>query len=129
MSADRSSRAVVVDASALAALLFGEPEAEEVVARLGERDLLAPTLLPYEVGSVGLKKLNRYRSQRAAIRQGMELFTRLGVRQIEVPVVAVVELAELKGLTVYDAAYLWLARVLGCELVTLDRALEAASGD
>jgi predicted nucleic acid-binding protein len=129
MSADRSSRAVVVDASALAALLFGEPEAEEVVARLGERDLLAPTLLPYEVGSVGLKKLNRYRSQRAAIRQAMELFTRLGVRQIEVPVVAVVELAELKGLTVYDAAYLWLARVLGCELVTLDRALEAASGD
>jgi len=31
------------------------------------------------------------------------------------------------GLTVYDASYLWLARRLGAELVTLDKALDAAA--
>jgi uncharacterized protein with PIN domain len=35
----------VVDASALAALLFGEPEAEAVAGRLGDARLAAPSLL------------------------------------------------------------------------------------
>ena len=127
MNEGRGRQCVVVDASALAAVLFGEAEAEKIVARLGDRDLLAPTLLPYEVGSVGLKKLERYPSRREAIQEAIGLFARLGVRQVDVPVGEVVELAERETLTAYDAAYLWLARTLGCELVTLDRALEAAA--
>jgi uncharacterized protein with PIN domain len=39
---------VVVDASALAAVLFGEPEAPKVTERLGDSALLAPTLFSYE---------------------------------------------------------------------------------
>jgi uncharacterized protein with PIN domain len=35
----------IVDASALAVLLFGEPEAEAVVGRLGDGSLVAPALL------------------------------------------------------------------------------------
>ena len=38
----------------------------------------------------------------------------------------VLELAEATGLTAYDASYLWLARSLGGELVTLDLKLAAA---
>ncbi len=63
----------VVDASALGALLFGEPRAAEVAERL-ER----------------------------------------------------CELARHRRLTVYDAAYLWLARSLDAELVTFDRKLARA---
>lgn len=116
-----------MDASALAAVLFGEPAAERMAARLGDRELLAPTLLPHELGSVGLKKLERHPSQREAIRQALGLFSRLDVRQVEVPLPEVVALAEAESLTAYDAAYLWLARKLGCELATLDRGLEAAA--
>jgi predicted nucleic acid-binding protein len=39
----------------------------------------------------------------------------------------IVELALETGLTAYDASYLWLARHLGAELVTLDKALETAA--
>ncbi len=126
MRGRRTIGAVVVDASALAAVLFGEPRAEEVVERLGDRDLVGPTLLPYELGSVALKKIAFRPSRRSALREALALFDRLGLRQVEVPPDAVVELAEREGLTVYDAAYLWLARTLDCELVTLDRALESA---
>lgn len=120
MSGAPSASAAVVDASALAAVLFAEPTAGELAERLGERDLLAPTLLPYELASVALKKLERYPAQRAAIREALELFHRLGVRLVDVPLEDAVELAERESLTAYDAAYLWLARALGCELVTLD---------
>jgi len=49
----------VVDASALAALLFGEPEAEAVADRLEGSSLFTPTLLGDEIASVCLKKLRR----------------------------------------------------------------------
>jgi len=127
MSADPIRQCVVADASALAAVLFGEPEAENVVARLGDRDLFAPTLLPYELSSVGLRKLALYPSRRTAITEAIGLFARMGVRQVDVPVRDVVELAEREKLTAYDTAYLWLARTLGCELVNLDQALEFAA--
>jgi hypothetical protein len=42
----------VVDASALAALLFGEPEAEDVVRRLDGARLGAPGLLVFELANV-----------------------------------------------------------------------------
>jgi predicted nucleic acid-binding protein len=49
----------VDDASALAALLFAEPEAEAVADQLEGSSLFAPTLLGYEIASVCLKKLRR----------------------------------------------------------------------
>lgn len=117
----------VVDASALAAVLFGEPRAEEIAARLGDRELLAPTLLPHEIASVALAKLASYPGQREPILAALALYGRLEVSEVEVPPVPVVELAEAEALSVYDAAYLWLHRELGCELVTLDRRLAAAA--
>ncbi|MGH9875766.1 MAG: type II toxin-antitoxin system VapC family toxin [Pyrinomonadaceae bacterium] len=53
----------VVDASAIAALLFGEPEAPTIAAQLRNTKLAAPTLLPFEVASVCLKKLHRHPDQ------------------------------------------------------------------
>lgn len=117
----------MVDASALAAVLFAEPGAQELATRLEHRELLAPTLLPCEVGSVGIRKLERYPSEREAIHDALGLFSRLGVRLVDVPLEETVSLAESESLTAYDAAYLWLARTLGCELVTLDRNLEEAA--
>ncbi len=52
---------------------------------------------------------------------------RLGVQDVAVDHDAVVALALTTGLTTYDASYLWLARQLGAELVTLDRQLDAAA--
>ena len=56
----------VVDASAAAALLFGEPEAETVAARLEGADLRAPALLPFEVASVAWKKIRIHPRSRTA---------------------------------------------------------------
>lgn len=127
MSSADARRAAVVDASALAAVVFGEPGAESVAARLEGREMLAPTLLTYEVASIGLKKLGRHPAKRTAIREGLGLFGRLDVRLVSVPIDEVVDLAQRQALSAYDAAYLWLARTLACELVTLDRRLDRAA--
>ena len=55
----------VVDASAIATLVFGESEAAEVVTRLWGAKLVAPALLSFEIASVCLKRLLRHPAQRA----------------------------------------------------------------
>ena len=119
----------VIDASALAAVLFGEPTGPEIAKRTQDALLVAPTLLRYEIGSVGLKKMRRHPDRRDALIQALHVYDQLEIQDVEIPTLAPVELAERENLTVYDAAYLWLARSLGAELVTLDAELQAAAAE
>jgi predicted nucleic acid-binding protein len=117
----------VVDASALAALLFGESEAEAVAERLGNAHLVAPALLGFELANVCLIKGQRHPEKRSALTEAFRLRTRLEVEEVSVDYEGIIELAAATGLTAYDASYLWLARQLGAELVTLDRQLAKAA--
>lgn len=117
----------VVDASAMAALLFGEPEAERVAGLLEGRRLVAPTLLPYEVASVCRRKVTEGEGDPEDLLAGLALLGRMDVRLVDGDPVETARLALAAGLTAYDAAYLWLARALEAELVTLDAALARAA--
>ena len=116
----------VVDASALAALAFGEPDAAAVASRLGSDALVAPSLLWYEIAYVCVSKIRAHPAERERILDALRMVGHLGVQVAEVEPVAVVQLAAATGLTAYDAAYLWLARHLRLPLVTLDRRLAEA---
>jgi predicted nucleic acid-binding protein len=117
----------VVDASALAALLFAEPEAEAIAGRLDGARLAAPSLPDFELANVCLTKLRRQPRQRDALRAAFRLAHRLRIETVAVDHAAAVDLAEATGLTAYDASYLWLTQALDAELVTLDQKLAAAS--
>jgi predicted nucleic acid-binding protein len=118
--------AAVVDASSVAALIFGEPDSESIARQLAGRVLTAPSLLAYEIANVCLKKVRNDPDHRDEIRALHRLFSRMEIHSVDVPFEEALDLAERLELSVYDAAYLWLARALGCELVTLDRTLAAA---
>lgn len=119
----------VVDASAIASLLFGEPSGADVAKDLEGKHLIAPTLLRYELGSVCLKKRQLYPAMKESLLQALTLLDRLRLREVGVIEKKVIELAERKHLTYYDGCYLWLASELGADLVTLDSRLrEAWSG-
>ena len=113
----------VIDASVVSAILFAEPGSEAVARRLEHHALVAPSLWTYEVGNVCLQKIRRHRPDRQVLLDAFSLASRLGIEEVDVPVAQVVPLADEVGLTVYDAAYVWLARMLRAELVTLDTAL------
>lgn len=117
----------VVDASALAALLFGEPEANSVAERLGDARLVAPMLLSYELANVCLIKSRRHPELRLALTAAFRLRARLCVDELPVDHDGAVGLAAITGLSAYDASYLWLSRQLDAELVTLDKRLSKAA--
>ena len=120
--------AVVVDASAVGAIAFGEPDGPTLVAHLQGETLLAPTLLDYEIASIAWKKARAHPESAAQIQAALDAASRLRIERVPVPAVDLLRVARETGLTVYDAAYLWLARTRDAELVTLDRKLADAAG-
>ena len=126
MPAEQQSWARVVDASAVAAVLFGEPEADAVADRLGQATLVTSALLRFELANICWKKLLRHPERRSALIEAHQLLDQMELCEVEVRFHEVLLLAEREGLTAYDASYLWLARALGLELVTLDEALARA---
>jgi predicted nucleic acid-binding protein len=117
----------VVDASALAAIIFNEPERVKIARRLEGARLVAPALLGFEIVNACLTKLRRHAELRASILQAFVLQGGLMIEAAAVDHAGVLMMAEQLRLTGYDASYLWLAQRLGGELVTLDRRLGLAA--
>lgn len=111
----------VVDASALGALVFGEPKAASIAMALAEARLFAPALLWFELASICFKKIRVRPTEAEQLLAAFKLGSRLTIQIVEVDYFSVLELARRTDLTVYDASYLWLAEYLHGELVTLDK--------
>ncbi|MBM4331012.1 MAG: type II toxin-antitoxin system VapC family toxin [Deltaproteobacteria bacterium] len=117
----------VVDASALGALVFGEPKAEVIARILGDSPMAAPALIWFEVASICLRKIKAHPAQREQILRAFMMAGKLAIEIVEVDHCAVVNLAAEAGLTTYDPSYLWLARHLNGELITLDGKMQRAA--
>lgn len=115
--------AVVVDASAIGAIMFGEPEGPTLAAHLEGETLLAPALLDFELMNLAVTKARRRPDQHEAIALSLATALSLRIDRVAVPGPEVFALAADTRLTAYDASYLWLARSRDAELVTLDAAL------
>lgn len=118
---------LVVDACAIAALLFGEPDAEAIAERIGNTPLAAPGLLWYELASVCQKKIAAHPRQTAKLLDAFALVDSLQINAVAIDHHATIGLAKQRRLTVYDASYLWLARYLRVDIVTLDKQLLRAA--
>jgi len=118
----------VVDASALAAVVFKEPTAPVVAGRLEDVLVCAPALLKFELANTAWKKMRAPGADRGALLSALDkaLNPRRGIVWHEVSHTDVVLIARATGLSTCDASYVWLAGWLGAELVTLDQKLEAA---
>lgn len=118
----------IVDASAVGAVLYIESESSLVEAAVDGRPLFAPTLLPYELVNIGLKKLRRGQIDTTSLGTAMATYHQIAITLVPVDAEAVLALATTAGLSAYDASYLWLAREMNADLLTLDKALAAAAG-
>ena len=115
---------VVIDASALAAVIFHEPKESTVIDALKSKEWFAPSLIDYEMASIARAKILKHQDLADEIRTAFRTFCRIQFQRVRVNYVEVVELALKKKLTTYDASYFWLATTLKCQLLTLDTELK-----
>lgn len=120
---------LVVDASAVAEILFGTEAGRRAAALIDGRELLAPQHLTAEVASVIRGwSLSRPITDEQALRAFRE-FEALGVE--EVPMMSMLPdvYALRHNVSAYDAMYVVLARAAQCSLLTLDARLAATAPD
>jgi predicted nucleic acid-binding protein len=118
----------VVDASVVLGWLLREPLPEghrRVLAEhvSGAAPAVAPELLSYEVANVLARSAGL---SAAAARAGYQRFTALEIETFSLSdqeYQSALDLALAHRITVYDASYLALARVLGARFATADRRL------
>ena len=118
---------LVVDASVLAAALFGEDQHELAVSWMRGHALAAPQLVDYEIANIALSKLKRKQVDFDAAAQSLALYAGLDITRMPTSIDGVYALAAQYQLTAYDAAYLWLAAQLKAPLATFDRRLGEAA--
>lgn len=119
---------VVVDASALASLVRQDDRAAGVRQAIGEAEMAAPDLVRLEVLSV--LRGDEARGDMSA-RRAMAAVTDLSEAPLRIFGTGwlVEDVWSLRrNLTTYDAAYVALARQLGCPLVTADERLANSPG-
>ena len=117
---------IVIEASAMVDALVGEPANPTLLALLADEELHAPALLDFEVASalrghvLGGKLTANRMSEAVEDFRGLEIVRYHGGALLG-------EVLELRdNFTVYDAAYIVLARALDATLVTADAKLADA---
>jgi predicted nucleic acid-binding protein len=75
-------RVKVVDAAALGAIAFGEPQAEAMAKRLSGGLLVAPLLLWFELSSICLKKIRKQPEQKEQLLEAFQLAQRLPIEKL-----------------------------------------------
>ena len=96
------------------------------VIALGRVKAYAPTLLTYELASVLLKAVKKSVLKALDGIEALKAISFLGINLAPVlweEAAEVFETASSSGLTIYDAAYLWLSKKLDAVLITADEKL------
>lgn len=120
---------LVVDASAVAEILFGTEAGRRAAALIEGHELLAPELLTAEVASVirGWSLRGQITDEQAL--RGFGESCELGVEQMPMASMLPDIYALRHNISAYDAMYVVLARATQCRLLTLDARLAAAAPD
>ena len=123
--------AFVLDASVTACWALedeADPQADLAYRRIRTEEAVVPSLWWFEVRNILVVNERRKRITQSVTTTFLREVTRLPIRVDRIPVEAeVLRLARVHRLSVYDAAYLELARREGLPLATLDRDLAGAA--
>jgi predicted nucleic acid-binding protein len=112
---------IVIDTSAILAVLLDEPEKQAVVDATMGSVVCAPASLRWEVGNAATASVKRRRLTTERARQLVTDFEQVTLRELAIDLRRAVDLGLELGIYAYDAYILEAARSSGFPLLALDR--------
>jgi len=112
---------LVADTNIFLAVALDEPEKAGIVQATTGADLLAPEILPYEVGNALAAMYKRRKLDAEQAQKAWEMTNLIPVRLAPVDIGDALELALRFDIYAYDAYFLTCARAHSCALITLDK--------
>lgn len=110
----------VVDATAVSAVLFGEPSADQIVEKLDDAVLVAPTVLEAHLCEICLQKMHDGEVSHERYLQAMSLLQVLELQIVKQDPAEIVRFAAENNISINEAYYQRLAYAFKAELVSLD---------
>jgi len=118
---------VVVDTSAVIAVLLGESHREQIIRKTEGADLIAPDTLHWEVGNAFSAMFKRDRLGVETAEEALRRYDQIPIQRIQVPLPEALRVADQYDLYAYDAYMLVAARRHKAPLLTLDGGLQEAA--
>ncbi len=114
---------IVADTNTFLACALNEPEKERIVELTVGHELIAPEILPFELGNALSAMVKRGRLSRKEALQAYGMAQRIPVTLRVVDIPGALALATAERIYAYDAYFLECARSFSSPLLTLDRPL------
>lgn len=118
---------IVIDTSAILAVLLSEPERPRLIRVTQGATLFVPSSVPWEVGNALASLIKRRRLATTDAGRAIRSFEQIPLQHVSVDLGRAVQVAAELGVYAYDAYLLEATRVRGCGLLTLDRGLLRAA--
>ena len=118
---------IVIDTSAVIAVIANEPEKPSIVKHTLGANLIAPASVHWEVGNAFSAMFKRRRISLSQAKEAIKSYERIVFRFIDVDLGQSLELSDRLDMYGYDAYVLACALNLRSPLLTLDKKLAAAA--
>lgn len=122
-----SSMDIVIDTSAVIAVIANEPEKPAIVEHTLGANLIAPASVHWEVGNAFSAMFKRRRISLSQAKDAIKSYERIVFRFIDIDLGQSLDLASRLNMYGYDAYVLACALNLRSPLLTLDKKLAAAA--
>ena len=118
---------LVIDTSALIAVIVGEAKRDRLISITEGGLLLGPASIPWEVGNAFSAMFKQNRLSLDQAQKGINIFESIPIRYVQVDFLRAMTIARHTNMYAYDAYYLDCAIRLKAPLLTLDRKLMRAA--
>lgn len=118
---------IVIDSSAIVAVIVAEPEKDAIVAATSGHTLIGPGSIPWEIGNAFSAMIRQRRVSLADAQRGIEILDGIPIQYVNVDMSNVLSIAAHVNACAYDAYFLDCALRHGAPLLTLDRTLSRAA--
>lgn len=118
---------IVIDTSALVAVIVGKPERTKIVELTAGNSLIGPGSIPWEIGNAFSAMFKQDRLSLDEAQKGLSIFESIPLRYVEPDFFNSLSLSKKINMHAYDAYFLDCAIRYKSPLLTLDRKLKAAA--
>ena len=112
---------LVIDTSALIAVIVAEPERETIIEITKGNTLIGPGSIPWEIGNAFSAMLKQNRVSMKEADKGIQIFNTIPIRYIETYFSKILYLSKENNMYAYDAYFLDCAIRHKAPLLTLDK--------
>ena len=120
---------IIADSNTFLAVALEEPEKKRIIELTVGHDLVAPEVLPFEIGNALTAMMKKRTIEADEMTSVWDIFQTIPVELRQINIRSALEIAARFNLYAYDAYFIECAYSLRCPLLTLDQGMKMVGQD